>query len=252
MWILIDLGYFSFYRYHATKKWWGFKQEYDQTSPWINEPEFKSKLLEKYEEYLNKLIKKNDSFLAMDAMDGKNWRKTFYPEYKSQRPKNEDIYEYLKYISDEFIPYYLNKNPNVIFSKREGTEADDLVANRVFDIQSLNKDEEICIIASDMDYLQLIEKNSNLCICDMNMKVLSDKELVGKQYLIKKIIYGDTSDNIKPVFRGKNCSNKKKQLLEKCDTIVNLDDITQEFFENEEDYNTFCINRKLMELIPLL
>tara|TARA_B000000565_G_scaffold190658_1_gene145415 strand:- start:3546 stop:4304 length:759 start_codon:yes stop_codon:yes gene_type:complete len=251
MWVLIDLGYFSFYRYHATKKWWGFKQEFDQKSPWINESEFRNKLLEKYEEYLDKLIKNNNSFLAMDSMDGKNWRKTLYPEYKSQRPKNEDIYEYLKYISNEFIPYYLDKNPNVIYSRREGTEADDLVANRVFDIQSTNKDEKICIIASDMDYLQLIEKNSNLCICDMNMKILSDKELVGKQYLIKKIIYGDTSDNIKPVFRGRNCSNKKKAFLEKCKDIVNLDDITQEYFENQEDYNTFCINRKLMELTPL-
>ena len=83
------------------------------------------------------------------------------------------------------------------------------------------------------------------------MKILSDKELVGKQYLIKKIIYGDTSDNIKPVFRGRNCSNKKKAFLEKCKDIVNLDDITQEYFENQEDYNTFCINRKLMELTPL-
>ena len=42
MWVLIDLGYFSFYRYHATKKWWGFKQEFDQKSPWINESEFRT------------------------------------------------------------------------------------------------------------------------------------------------------------------------------------------------------------------
>ena len=84
--------------------------------------------------------------------------KTLYPEYKSQRPKNEDIYEYLKYISNEFIPYYLIKILMLYILEEKGTEADDLVANRVFDIQSTNKDEKICIIASDMDYLQLYRK----------------------------------------------------------------------------------------------
>ena len=251
MWYLIDLGYFSFYRYYATKKWWGFKKEENQVDPWINEKEFKEKLIQKYEEYLDKFVLTNNNvFLAMDAMDGKNWRKELYPSYKSQRPKNNDIFDYLKYMFKEFLYEYAKKHPNVILIRKDGTEADDLIAQKVFELKSKNREEEICIIASDMDYLQLIEENNKICIKDMNLKLLSNKEIIGKKYLKRKIIYGDNSDNIKPIYSGKNSTKKKKELFEKFLQFDLLDEISVNIFENEEAYNKFIINRKLIELVP--
>ena len=40
-WVLIDMGYLSFYRYHAAKKWLGFRTDADQTHPWTNESQFR-------------------------------------------------------------------------------------------------------------------------------------------------------------------------------------------------------------------
>ena len=182
----------------------------------------------------------------MEAMDGKNWRKELYPEYKAQRPKNSDIFDYLNYIFETFIPEYSMKHPNVSISRRTGTEADDLIAERVFDILK-NTNEDICIIASDMDYLQLVSKGGRVSICDMNLKVLSNKELIGHEYLIKKIIYGDSSDNIKPIYKGRQSGVKKQNLLEKCIEIYNLDNVTRNLFESDETFEIFKLNRKLIE-----
>lgn len=244
---LIDLGYFSFYRYHALKRWWSFQKEKNQNDPWINEPEFRNKLIQKYEEYLNKLTKKKNAFLAMDAMDGLNWRKEVYPSYKAQRPKNTDIFMYLQYMFDTFIPNYSKNHPNIVVSKRKGTEADDLIAEKVFELKHNEPLADICIVANDMDYLQLVERDGNVSICDMNGKILSNKEVVGRDYLIQKIINGDSSDNIKAVYTGRKSGVRKKDLYEICKKIDNLNNISLDLFETSEAFDTFKMNRKLIE-----
>ena len=251
MWVIVDMGYYTFYRYHACKKWWSFKKEKEQKEPYQKEEEFKSKLLEKFEHYLNVIRKKvpdNSHFvLAFDASDGKNWRKDFYPDYKSQRPLNKDVFLLMNDVFESFIPEYKSKNPGIIIMKEEGKEADDLVARKVRSIRKNSKD-EISIIASDQDYLQLIEPESNIHLRDMNFKNLSEnKPVLGKNYLIQKIIYGDKSDNIIPMFKGRNSGNKKKELYE--NMIKNdLADIKLSYFENKEDYEKFKFNKKLVEL----
>lgn len=242
------MGYFSFYRYYACKKWWSFRKDRDQISPFENEEEFRNKLLEKYEYFLDKFIEKtepNKVVFAFDAMDGKNWRKELYPQYKSTRVKNEDIFRYLVITKN-----LVNKNQkyrNISVIEEVGKEADDIIAQEIKKIRNSNN-EEINIIASDLDYLQLIEDNNKIYLRDLNFKNLSDNKLTGRKYLLRKIIHGDKSDNITAIFKGKNSTRKKEILFEKIVECDDYDNVSEKDFDHVDDYNKFILNYTLVKL----
>lgn len=244
--VIVDLGYISFYRYHAAKRWWSFKDDVSQVDPWINEPSFRETLIRQYEKCLKKYTKKRVGFLAMESLDGKNWRKAIYPEYKAQRPKNRDIFEYMKFIANEFLPRFVEENRNCQFLRKSGTEADDLIALKVMELQKCEPVPEIRIITSDYDFLQLVEDDNTVEMYDATEKIKSDKPLKGQAYLKRKIIYGDTADNIKPVYRGKLCNKRKEELLSKI-VDKNLDSVCRDLFTDDESYEIFTLNRKLMD-----
>tara|TARA_Y100000389_G_scaffold195238_1_gene226366 strand:+ start:10080 stop:10862 length:783 start_codon:yes stop_codon:yes gene_type:complete len=254
--VLVDMGYYTFYRYHACKKWWSFKKEKEQKDPFLKETEFKEKLIEKYEFYLNKLMKdtKTDKMvIALDSLSEKNWKKDIFPEYKSNRPKNDDIHLLFKYLKQTFIPKLKKEYPNIEILIELGKEADDLVAEKIYELHQNKYEGDIIIIASDMDYLQLVEKDNKVVIKDMNLKVLSEKDFVGSEYLIWKIIHGDPSDNIPPIFKGRNSKKKKEELFQEILKIHKTknfknDSLPKDLFENEEDYNKFHFNKKLIQL----
>lgn len=244
--VIVDLGYISFYRYHAARRWWSFKDDKNQEDPWINEPLFRETLLRQYEKNLKKYTKKRKGYLAMESLDGQNWRKALYPGYKSQRPKNSDIFEYMRFIANEFLPRFVTENDNCELMRRAGTEADDLIALKTKELLKQVPMPEIRIITSDTDFLQLVEDDNTVEMYDATEKIKSNKPLKGIAYLKWKIIYGDSADNIKPVFKGKQCSKKKQELLEKIKD-VNLNDITRELFEDDGSFDLFMLNRKLID-----
>ena len=76
--------------------------------------------------------------------------------------------------------------------------------------------------------------------------------MIGFSYLKKKIIYGDTSDNIEPIYKGKLSTKRKEALLEKIKDIDNLDNIDSTYFDTDEEFKKFKLNRKLIDfkMIP--
>jgi len=251
-WVIIDLGYLSFYRYHAAKKWLGFRNDVEKIDPWTNEPQFKKTLLNKYEANLKSLIKGKKAFLVMESLDGKNWRKNLMNNYKGNRPKQTDIFTYLHDIAKDFLPLFAKTNDCTYLQIKE-READDIIALCVFAIKKKYINDKINIITSDMDFLQLVEENNNVKLFDANLKSKSDtKTLIGFSYLKKKIIYGDTSDNIEPIYKGKLSTKRKEALLEKIKDIDNLDNIDSTYFDTDEEFKKFKLNRKLIDfkMIP--
>tara|TARA_Y100000385_G_C13055548_1_gene621778 strand:+ start:203 stop:967 length:765 start_codon:yes stop_codon:yes gene_type:complete len=248
--VIIDLGYVSFYRYHAAKRWWSFKTDKNQEDPWQNEEEFRNTLLKQYDKNLKKYIKNRVGFLAMESMDS-NWRRDEYKEYKANRPKNSDIYSYFCYLLHDFLPKFVEKNNNCALLHRSGFEADDLIALKVYELQKQSVP-EIRIISVDTDFLQLVELNNTVRMYDATEKLKSDKPLIGQAYLRRKIVFGDTADNIKPIFKGKGCSQKKLLLVEKLNSIHNLDNVSRELFADDSSYDRFLLNRKLIDfkMIP--
>lgn len=249
-WVLIDGGYLSFLRYHATKKYWSFREESDQENPWVNEEKFREILLRNYEKALKKLSKGKKAILAMESLDGKNWRKTIHPDYKGTRPRNSDIFTYLNYITNEYLPEFCEKSTNITFCRLPGTEADDIIALKALELSKLEEVTEISIISKDMDFLQLVEKDNCIRIYDANNKLNKkcEEDLVGFSYLKYKIVYGDTSDNILPIYKGRNCTKRKQALLENLYKLNNLDLVNKELFEDEESYEKFKFNRSLIDL----
>ena len=252
--ILVDLGYLSFYRYHAAKKWLSFQHEMNQENPWQNEERFRQMLLKQYEKNLKSYMKKGTMIMAMESLDGKNWRKTVYSEYKAQRPKNNDIYSYFKYLTNTFLPNFVKNNPQSQLVRKPCTEADDIIATEAMKLAKNISAPQIQIVTSDMDFLQLVEKDNTIRLYDANFKLKSEKPVIGQEYLRKKIIHGDSSDNIKPVHSGKGTTKIKQTLVSYLNSVQNLDDVEESVFENvsKGSYEKFLLNRKLIDfkMIP--
>ena len=251
---LVDLGYLSFYRYYAARKWLGFQKEFDQINPWQNEEKFRDILINQYTKSLNKYMQEGYCYFAMESLDKKNWRKDIYKEYKANRPKNYDIYTYFQHLVTTFLPEFVKNNPNNCqLLRRPCTEADDLIALIAMDLSSQANPPQIRIITSDMDFLQLVEDDNTIQLLDANLKSKSDnKPLKGQAYLRRKIVYGDPSDNISPLFKGKNSTKLKTQLFETLQEIENLDTVSESDFATKELYEAFLLNRTLIDfrMIP--
>jgi 5'-3' exonuclease len=156
-------------------------------SPSFDEPLFVSAFLKSLLKALTILSATDNK--AMICIDSKSWRKSIYPEYKHRDRKPDEESLYSKYIfsySDicaemkEFMPF--------VFVKKEGYEADDLIAYYV------NKFDKVVIVSTDKDLMQLVE-GEKIRYWDYSKEALvgvPDKGL----FLHRLICLGDKSDNI--------------------------------------------------------
>lgn len=184
------------------------------------------------------MLSKKDFDYVYVFWDGDNsgqLRYDIYPEYKANRDKNYAESDYDKYINDyvkRSIQYSKQKkkeqNPEKIKEKEEERETFEreklqiqLILEELFIRQlSINEiegddliayytnhkkdNEKIVIMSGDRDLSQLI--NSDVCLYIPTMKTFltadNHKEVMGYHVgnvLLKKIICGDSSDNIKGI-----------------------------------------------------
>jgi len=214
--LLIDGSYYCFYRYFALHSWWKLaKPEEELNDPSENEEfieKYKKTFIEKIKEITKKLKLNNPVILVgSDCPRKEIWRMSNYKQYKENR-ENDDSYlagKFFKiaYEEDLFIKAGAGK-----ILKHEKLEADDCLAITTKHILSKYENCRIFIIASDMDYLQLAE--DRVKIFDLKYKNLSEKKSStgnSKKDLMMKILVGDKSDNILPVF--KKCGKKTAEAL---------------------------------------
>ena len=216
--IIIDGSYYIFYRYYATKKWWGFSNKSKKPMLESNEPSSKEpenilnneEFVDKFKKTfvdsiktLHKLVglKKNDTSIFMVGKDcpRKNiWRKKLHPEYKECRATNNEIGSAFSMVYGEDL--YSSGGVSTTLYDRE-LEADDCVALTARHIVNKYQDANVWIITSDMDYLQLSSDRIHL-IAANGKKLTDSKDSFNdpKKDLFCKIISGDKSDNIPGVF----------------------------------------------------
>lgn len=127
----------------------------------------------------------NDKYLRIYVFDGKygnNYRKKIYPEYKATRkPPMIDTFFY----NLEFFQQLLEFAPHKTVSIRvDGFEADDIIADlcKRFDNPT--------VLTTDKDLLAI--PNANLPMCNNEWE---EREFIQT----RKILVGDTSDNIKGI-----------------------------------------------------
>jgi len=235
--IFIDGSYFVFYRYFSLIRWWKTSKQEELENYSENEifvEKFKKIFKENIENLSKKLNIKNSDIriiIGKDCIKENIWRKQLFKEYKENRKKNQDIKFFMKLAYDElFINYNIISHPFL--------EADDCIA--LYVKNKLNNENEIYIITSDKDYLQL--SRENLYIYNLAFKELTKEKSSfqnPEKDLFCKIVMGDISDNISSVFSKCGIKTAEKYFNDKT------------FFENklknENAYDKFYLNQKLID-----
>ena len=145
------------------------------------------------------------------ACDDRNyWRKQLFPYYKANRKKNRDqseinwnlvfeIFNKIRVEIKEYFPYRV-----VIV---DSVEADDIIATLTVE----NKDDNILILSSDKDFIQL-QKNKNVKQFDpIRKKWIKHDD--PERYLFEHILKGDAGDGIPNILSDDDTfvSSEKRQ-----------------------------------------
>lgn len=200
--VLVDLGYLMFYRYHATMRWLEFQKSLDEEMS----DDYVVSLFEKHlVGQLDKLRKKYKDatfYFCQDEKQSLIWRKDVYPEYKANRGVADEMIYRLKGAMMKIVSGY----GHVAGAPR--LEADDIAYLVVKKIRAKYPTADIVIITSDRDYLQMVD--GHIQLMDGGGKVFVGSG-DAKKDLWTKIIMGDKSDNIPPIAKG--CGKKTAEVL---------------------------------------
>jgi 5'-3' exonuclease len=132
--------------------------------------------------------------------DGRRyWRRDLFTHYKAGRKKNREnsdlnwqlIFDTLSEIREEIKQNFPYK---VIHF--ENTEADDIIATMVERTQELGNHEEVLIISSDKDFVQLHKYQNVKQWSPIQKKMVLAKQAEIKNHLIEHIVRGDSGDGI--------------------------------------------------------
>lgn len=187
------------------------------------------------------LVDKVDIVFAMDDFTTKSFRHDIYPAYKAQRKliqRQFDIFKVRNYVFNVlFKELELEDKFGYKFVSVDGAEADDIIA---ITMSKCSDDYMLKVLfASDHDFVQLENiKQINLFGKDVECK-LADVEVTPQEYLLSKILLGDSADNISKVF--KNYGPKKVLKL-----IKDKDKLKQMLAEDQNATYQFQLNKRLI------
>ena len=180
-----------------------------------------------------------------------NWRRGYFPQYKANRRKSRDTsgfdwaeaFRIMHKVKDEIKENFPYKVIHL-----EGCEADDIIGTMVEHTQEFGQYEEVMIVSSDKDFLQL-QKYGNVRQWSHILK----KEIKAprpKLNLIDKILSGDTGDGIPNVLSGDNTfvNGERQTPLSKKKKEAMMQDISEVVGLSAEWYRNYQRNRKLIDL----
>lgn len=254
--ILIDGSYFCFYRYYSIMNWWKKAFPYEKLEDPIHNSLFMDKYIKTFVDCVKDIPKKlnidksNHPILIVgkDCKRENIWRNeicktepNYIGNYKGNR-KNSLEHGFLG------GPVFHYTYENELFCKggckstlfHEKLEADDCIAISVKYILNKYPNAKIYIITSDKDYLQLAEERVE--IYNLFYKKLTEqKSSTGdaKTDLFLKIVLGDPSDNIKPIFKK---FGPKKGLKCYQDPVY-----FETLLKENNAYSSYNFNKKLVD-----
>ena len=181
-----------------------------------------------------------------------NWRRGYFPQYKANRRKSRDdsgfdwaeAFRIMHKVKDEIKENFPYKVIHL-----EGCEADDIIATMVEHTQEFGQYEEVMIVSSDKDFLQLQKYGNVRQWSHILKKEIKDPH--PKLNLIDKILSGDTGDGVPNVLSGDDTfvngerqtplSKKKKQAI--------IEDLTDgELLYAASWYRNYQRNETLIDL----
>lgn len=257
--VFIDGSYFIFYRFYALVQWWKMAKKDEELTDPINNEEFKEKFrttfIKKVAEIKKKLKLENEiMFVGKDCPRKEIWRMKLFPEYKGTRVN--DGFEGAPFFKLVYTEKLFEQGGVSKILEHDNLEADDCIAISLRQVMKTypadkHPDHKCIIIASDHDYLQLVDPR--VSIFTLKYKNLLESKTAfndAKKNLFCKIVTGDKSDNIKGVF--KRCGLKtavkyyedQDLFMEKCkkekagdnfelnNRIINFDEIPTELSDS--------------------
>lgn len=166
--LLIDTSYYIFNRFHATARWYSFKEPDIPIGELTQDSTYLQAFFKHHNQDMKALLKKHkispqNVLWCMDAPRQDIWRMSHLPDYKGTR-------EYSKF-DPRIFPLFYNhlKEQNEKSVRCPSLEADDIVAL----IHEKAGDHPMVIITNDNDYLQLC--NTSTKIMNMQGKDLSSR-----------------------------------------------------------------------------
>jgi len=187
---------------------------------------------------INKVVKRFGADHVVFALEGRSWRKDFYPPYKRNRKEAvaamteaEQEENQMFWETYDAFTTYLQEQTNCSVIRHEEAEADDVIARWI----KLHPNDHHTIISSDTDFVQLIDHNVNQYngITDelitlegyfddkgntvINKKTKEPKEVPDPAWLLfEKCMRGDPTDNVFSAYPGvrKKGTKNKVGLLE--------------------------------------
>jgi hypothetical protein len=126
-----------------------------------------------------------------------NWRKTYYPQYKANRKKSRDesgfdwqeAFRIMHLVKEEIKENFPYKVLHI-----DQCEADDIIGTLTENTQEFGQYEDVMIVSSDKDFLQLQQYSNVRQWSHMQKKELKDTN--PKVNLIEKILTGDSGDGV--------------------------------------------------------
>jgi 5'-3' exonuclease len=178
----------------------------------------------------------------MDTPKEQVWRTEVKCDYKGDRfdmSQKTNLLPSFKYTYNTIIPNLLNNNNNMFKIRINKLEADDVIATICNHLKT-KPEQKIYLISGDEDFKQLGRPN----LYFINFKTKKPLELTvdeAKMALHKKILLGDKSDCIKPIFPPKFSTKTKKLILESIDEFNNF------IKTNKEIASRYNENTKLID-----
>jgi hypothetical protein len=192
------------------------------------------------------------------CLEGRSWRKDFYPPYKANRkvtadkrsPREIEDDELFFEAYDEMVKYF-NDKTNASVIRCPNAEADDLIATWI----QTHPDDNHIIVSTDSDFYQLLAHNvkqyngttDQIVSLDGFFDAKTGKQVIDKKtgkpkqigdpafILFEKCVRGDSTDNVFSAFPGARLQGSK-----------NKTGITEAFEDRNRggyNYNNFMLQR---------
>jgi 5'-3' exonuclease len=246
--ILIDGSYFCFFRYYAMIQWWGLSKQDEPLGIPIQNKEFVDKFISTFKDKVRDIKKKLNIanpvvIVGKDCPRHMIWRNKLFDSYKSNRINSSEFLG-KPFFKMAYDTLWEDAGVNAVVGL-DLLEADDCIALTVERILESVEDPHIWIIASDMDYLQIVSSRVSL----YNLKyqdVSKSKSSCGDPEIDKfcKIVCGDKSDAIPGVFR--KCGPKTALKLYHSKTLFEDKLKSEEGSEERYNRNTQLIDFKMI------
>lgn len=183
---------------------------------------------------INKVYRQFPAEHVMFALEGRSWRKDFYPPYKRNRAvaraaltESEQEEDRLFWETYDIFTKYLAEQTNCSVIRHERVEADDIIARWI----QLHPQDHHVIVSSDTDFVQLVSSNVDQYngITDelitlqgifnskgqrvQDKKTKQDKTVPDPQWLLfQKCMRGDPTDNVFSAYPGVRIKGTKNRV----------------------------------------